>query len=43
VLLIGESEAAIGALRLKDMAEQTETVVTVEEALWQIESKLGLA
>lgn len=43
VLLIGESEAAIGALRLKDMAEQTETVVTVEEAIWQIESKLGLA
>nr|WP_238535362.1 His/Gly/Thr/Pro-type tRNA ligase C-terminal domain-containing protein [Paenibacillus dendritiformis] len=43
VLLIGESEAAIGAIRLKDMAEQTETVVTVEEAMWHIERKLGLA
>ncbi|MGG3837403.1 histidine--tRNA ligase [Paenibacillus thiaminolyticus] len=43
VLLIGESEASIGALRLKDMAEQTETVVTVEEAMWHIERKLGLS
>ncbi|BFH66876.1 MAG: histidine--tRNA ligase [Paenibacillus dendritiformis] len=43
VLLIGESEAAIGAIRLKDMAEQTEAVITVEEAIWQIERKLGLA
>ncbi|AIQ51972.1 histidine--tRNA ligase [Paenibacillus sp. FSL R7-0331] len=31
-LLIGESEASLGKLRLKDMGEQTEQLVTVEEA-----------
>ena len=32
-LLIGESEAALGQVRLKDMAEQTEFVVPIEEAV----------
>ncbi len=32
-LLIGESEAALGQVRLKDMAEQAEFVVPIEEAV----------
>ncbi|TVY10345.1 His/Gly/Thr/Pro-type tRNA ligase C-terminal domain-containing protein [Paenibacillus cremeus] len=32
VIFIGENEAADGTLRLKDMNEMTETVVSVKEA-----------
>ncbi|MNI60964.1 Histidine--tRNA ligase [compost metagenome] len=37
-LLIGESEAALGKLRLKDMAEQSEQLVTIEEAVTLLSS-----
>lgn len=33
VILIGEDEAAAGRLRLKDMNEMSETVVSVDEAI----------
>ncbi|OKP84970.1 histidine--tRNA ligase [Paenibacillus sp. P3E] len=36
VILIGESEAADGKLRLKDMSQQSEELVTVEAAIAQI-------
>jgi len=40
VLLIGEDEARAGKVRLKDMKEMTESVVTSEEALYRIEHNL---
>jgi len=38
--LIGEDEARAGKVRLKDMKEMTESVVTSEEALYRIEHNL---
>jgi len=40
VILIGEDEARAGKVRLKDMNEMTESVVTAEEALYCIEHSL---
>jgi len=40
VLLIGEDEARAGKVRMKDMKEMTESVVTPEEALYRIEHNL---
>ncbi|REE67582.1 histidyl-tRNA synthetase [Paenibacillus taihuensis] len=42
VILIGESEAQAGKLRLKDMNEMSETVVEVEEALYLLQNRMTI-
>ncbi|SES97304.1 histidine--tRNA ligase [Paenibacillus sp. NFR01] len=36
-LIIGEEEASLGLVRLKDMLEQTEELMTADKAVWRIE------
>lgn len=43
VILIGENEASAGNLRLKDMNEKTETVVSVTEAIDFLKNRIGMA
>ncbi|XEC94175.1 histidine--tRNA ligase [Paenibacillus tarimensis] len=41
VLLAGEDEVRLGKVRLKDMEEMTESVLTVQEAIYRIERVVG--
>ncbi|MNT87526.1 histidyl-tRNA synthetase [compost metagenome] len=43
VMLIGENEASLGQVRLKDMTGMTETVLTLDEAITSISDQTDLS